>query len=131
MDKMLITQLKAISAKCGWDFSENEGRMALRIPVEENRQQVVCVTQDHDIAGQVIARFWTFIGPAEGIDPVKCLNKNAEFAYGSFAIQGDDLVLVDTQLVSEATPLQLTSAISNLASYADLCEEQWFRADKY
>lgn len=131
MDKMLATQLKAISAQCGWEYKLTPGRMFLVIPVQESRHQNVCVTQDHDIAGQVIARFWTVIGPAESIDPVKCLRKNAEFAYGSFAVQGDDLVLVDTHLVSEATPIQLTSAISNLATYADVCEEQWFKSDQY
>ncbi len=129
MDKMLSTQLEAISAQCGWQCKTSDERIFLTIPVQDDRRQNVCVTQGYDIAGQVIARFWTVIGPSESIDSSKCLRKNAEFAYGAFAIQGDDLVLVDTHLVSEATPIQLTSAISNLATYADVCEEQWFKSD--
>ena len=80
---------------------------------------------------QLIVRYWSVIGPADGIDFRRCLEENAQLAYGGFALKEGQLVMMDTQLVQDADPMEVGASIGNLAAYADRYERDLFGVDKY
>ena len=122
----------SIAHACKWEVaSEADGSICIEVPTSGGRIQMVVITEDIDIAGQPIVRYWSVIGPAEGIEFKRCLEENAKLAYGAFALPSDNLVMMDTQLVSDADPMEVGASIGNLAAYADRCERDLFGVDKY
>jgi hypothetical protein len=121
-----------IAQACKWVVSdEQDGSICVEVPTGSGRTQMVVITEDVDIADQLIVRYWSVIGSAEGIEFKRCLEENAKLAYGAFALQGDNLVLLDTQLVADADPMEVGASIGNLAAYADRYERDLFGHDKY
>ena len=91
----------SIAQACEWQVDEAEGSICIVVTTGADRSQMVLITEDVDVAEQAIVRYWSVIGPAKGIDFKRCLEENAKLAYGAFAIQDDQLVLMDTQLVQD------------------------------
>ena len=121
-----------IAQACKWVVSEEEdGSLCVEVPTGNGRTQMVVITEDVDIAEQLIVRYWSVIGPADGIEYKRCLEENSKLAYGAFALKEDNLVLLDTQLVSDADPMEVGASIGNLAAYADRYERDLFGYDKY
>lgn len=124
--------VESIAQACKWEVTEDEdGTLCVEVPTGSGRSQVVVITEDVDVADQPIARYWSVIGEAEGIDFRRCLEENARLAYGAFALQGQNLVLLDTQLISDADPMEVGASIGNLAAYADRYERDLFGVDTY
>ena len=122
----------SIAVACKWEVSsEADGSICIEVPTGSGRTQMVVITEDVDIADQAIVRYWSVIGPAEGIEYKRCLEENAKRAYGAFALRDNNLVLLDTQLVSDADPMEVGASIGNLAAYADRYERDLFGVDKY
>ena len=84
-----------------------------------------------DIAEQPIMRYWSVVGPAEDIDERSLLEENASLSYGAFAIRTGNLVVVDTQLIEDADPGEVGSALSNIAAVADRYERELFGHDVF
>lgn len=121
-----------IATACDWSVSDTEdGSLVIEVPTGKGRTQRVRVTEDTDIADQQIVRYWSVIGPADGIDYQRCLEENAKLAYGAFALQDELLVMMDTQLVQDADPAEVGASIGNLAAYADRYERDLFGVDEY
>ncbi len=122
----------SIAKACGWKVSkEREGALSVEVPTGGGRTQVVVITEDVDIAEQKIVRYWSVIGPAEDIEFKRCLEENARLCYGAFALKDGQLVLMDTQLVQDADPMEVGASIGNLAAYADRYERELFGVDEY
>ncbi len=122
----------SIAKACGWRVSsEKSGKLSIEVPTGGGRTQVVLITEDQDIAEQKIVRYWSVIGPADDIEFRRCLEENAKLCYGAFALRDDQLVLMDTQLVQDADPMEVGAAIGNLAAYADRYERDLFGVDKF
>ncbi len=121
-----------IATACEWEVSEaSDGSICVEVPTGEGRTQMVLITEDRDIADQQIVRYWSVIGPASGIEFERCLEENARLAYGAFALKEGQLVMMDTQLVQDADPMEVGASIGNLAAYADRYERDLFGIDKY
>ena len=121
----------SIAQACNWKVTDEEGSICIEVPTGNGRTQMVLITEDTDIADQLIVRYWSVIGAAEGIEYKRCLEENAKLAYGAFALKEGNLVLLDTQLVSDADPMEVGASIGNLAAYADRYERDLFGHDKY
>jgi hypothetical protein len=121
-----------IAKACGWKVSaERGGALSIEVPTGSGRSQIVLITEDQDIAEQQIVRYWSVIGPADDIEFRKCLEENAKLCYGAFALKDEQLVLMDTQLVQDADPMEVGASIGNLAAYADRYERDLFGVDKF
>lgn len=121
----------SIAEACKWHVSEQgDGSLCVEVPTGNERTQLVLVTNDVDVADQPIVRYWSVIGPTADIEFRRCLEENSRLAYGAFAIKEDQLVLMDTQLVQDADPMEVGASIGNLAAYADRYERDLFGVDK-
>ncbi|MGE0710742.1 MAG: hypothetical protein AB7N76_27900 [Planctomycetota bacterium] len=124
--------VESIAVACNWQVTEGDnGSICIEVPTGNSRTQMVLITDDVDIADQPIVRYWSVVGPAEDIEFRRCLEENAKLAYGAFALQDGQLVLMDTQLVQDADPMEVGASIGNLAAYADRYERDLFGVDKY
>lgn len=122
----------SIAAACSWQVTDEKGgSICIEVPTGNGRTQMVLITDDTDVADQQIARYWSVIGSATDIDFQRCLEENAKLAYGAFALKDGQLVLMDTQLVQDADPMEVGASIGNLAAYADRYERDLFGVDKY
>jgi hypothetical protein len=121
--------VESIAKACKWTVSEDGDDLVIEVPTGGERSQRVVITDDVDIADQPIVRYWSVIGPAKDIEFRRCLEENAKLSYGAFALRGDLLVLMDTQLVSDADPMEVGASIGNLAAYADRYERDLFGVD--
>ena len=121
-----------VASACSWEVTEErDGSICIEVPTGEGRTQMVLITADMDVADQPIVRYWSVIGPADGIEFERCLEENARLCYGAFALKEGQLVMMDTQLVQDADPMEVGASISNLAAYADRYERDLFGVDKY
>lgn len=121
----------SIAKACGWRVTGKGAELSVEVPTGAGRTQVVVITEDQDIAEQKIVRYWSVIGPADDIDFRRCLEENSRLCYGAFAVKDEQLVLMDTQLVQDADPMEVGASIGNLAAYADRFERDLFGVDKY
>jgi hypothetical protein len=121
----------SIAKACGWRVTGKGAELSVEVPTGAGRTQVVVITEDQDIAEQKIVRYWSVIGPADDIDFRRCLEENSKLCYGAFAVKDEQLVLMDTQLVQDADPMEVGASIGNLAAYADRFERDLFGVDKY
>ncbi len=122
----------SIAEACGWHVTEEKGdSLCVEVPTGNGRSQMVLITEDTDIADQAIVRYWSVIGPAADVEFRRCLGENARLSYGAFALKDENLVLLDTQLVQDADPMEVGASIGNLAAYADRYERDLFGHDKY
>ena len=124
--------VESIAEACNWQVADEEaGSISIEVPTGSGRTQIVLITQDTDVADQLIVRYWSVIGPADGIEFKRCLEENAKLSYGAFALRDDQLVLMDTQLVQDADPMEVGASIGNLAAFADRYERDLFGVDRY
>jgi hypothetical protein len=120
-----------IAQVCGWTIREDADGLVIDVPTGGGRAQLVAITEERDIADQRVARYWSMIGDAERVDHAKCLAENARLCHGSFAIKGNKLCLVQTQLVATVDPAAVGAIIGNLAANADRYERELFGTDDY
>ena len=81
-----------------------------------------------------LVRIFTTIGPVERLTPVRltiALRINAELVHGAFAVKSDNLIMVDTMLLTEVSESQLASSIRFLAETADYYEKAIFETDEH
>ncbi len=120
-----------VAAACRWEANDFDDLILLEVPVAGGRRQKISVMEDKDIVDQPIARYWTVIGPSKAIEPAFCLEANASIAYGALATHRGHLVMMDTQLISDADPLEVGTSIASMAAYADSWERRLFDRDIY
>ena len=124
--------IEEVAERCDWELDRGEdGTLTVEVETSGGRTQVVVIAQHTDEAEQPLARWWSVIGSGETIDFRKCLEENGKLSYGAFALMGDHLVLVDTQLVQDADPMEVASSITNLAATADRYERALFGVDRF
>jgi len=123
--------LKDVAKRKKWVVREDGHQV--KVPLADGRHQIVEIdTYTH--GGAVIARFWTAIGPlgeVRGERPIAALRLNFSLPHGALAAHGDLLVLVRSQLVADADPGEIETAISFLAEQGDAYERLIYRADAH
>jgi hypothetical protein len=113
----------------GWDHLPN----GIRVTFSGGRRQLVAL-DFFEQQDQEFVRMSTRIGPVEELDEdrlVSALRVNAGLAHGAIAVIHDDLVMVDTKMLSDAKPSDVSASIGYLARTADAYEKTLFNADAY
>lgn len=105
-------------------YNEIENGFEVNIPLPDNRKQKVFVTTGRrDSDCEEIYQIFTICVKAETSLYEFALRMNMEIDYGALAITelyGEDyLVMVDTQLVKSAQPIEIEKSIITLAEIGD------------
>ena len=111
----------------GWELLAS----GVQISWEDGRHQLVEIEifQNED---DELVRLYTTIGSIESLTPVRltiALRINSELAHGAFAIKDEELIMVDTLLLSDAGSAEIGAAIRYLAETADYYEKAIFEQD--
>lgn len=113
----------------GWDLNPT----GVDVPLEGGRHQVVSLEVfDHE--EQELVRLSSIIGESSKLTPVRltiALRINAELAHGAFAVKDDQLVMVETLLLTDADPSEVEASIRYLAQTADYYERVIFETDDH
>ena len=103
----------------------------IEIDFESGRHQSVSF-EFFEFEGQALVRLHSRIGSTKHIDPVRltsALSLNFRLPHGALAVHKDELVIVDTMMVSEADPAEIAAAFGYLAETADHYERTMFGPD--
>ena len=113
----------------GWGLSSDQ----VELKFEDGRRQLVRV-QEFRYDEIEMVRFWSVIGPAKHIDPVRLtdgLRLSFRLPHGALALHDDDLVIVDTLLASEADAAEVRATLRYLAETGDRYEKTMFGVDDH
>ena len=121
---ILQTIIRDISEGTLITYSKIENGFKVNIPLPDNRKQKVFVTTGRrDSDGEEIFQIFTICVKADPSLYEFALRMNMEIDYGALAIHefyGEDyLVMVDTQLVKSAQPIEIEKSIVALAEIGD------------
>lgn len=110
------------------DVTENDDGFILKVPLPGNRSQKVYVSIGRrDADGENLFQIYTVCTEATGELYEFALRMNMELDYGALALQEmygrDFLVIVDTQLVRTAQPVEVEKSILTLAEVGDDIEK--------
>jgi hypothetical protein len=117
--------LKTTAAGKWIALRESGGQYTLTLDLPGGRRQMVHVASRNE-GGSPMARLWTKVAAAKdlsGARPMSALKMNANLAFGAFAVEGEELVLVDTFLLAESTPEHLLQSLKYLGQMADQMEK--------
>lgn len=120
-------ECQRICADRGWTFESG----SVEIPCANERRQRVAFTfffyEDREIV-----RLHSIIGSTKKINSTRlntALSLNFRLPYGALAIHKNDLVMVDTLMLKEASHDEISTAFSYLAETADHYEATMFGPD--
>ncbi len=119
--------LQGICADRSWSFEPG----CVEIQFADKRRQRVAF-EFFSFEGRELVRIHSVIGSTRKIDSDRlntALGLNFRLPHGALAIYKDDLVMVDTLMVQEAGPAEITAAIAYLAETADQYEKTMFGPD--
>ena len=109
-------------------YSETEEGFELIVPLPGERKQKVFITADRrDSDGEELFQVFTICAEANPDLFAFALKLNMEIDYGAIAIKEiygkDHLVIVDTQLVRTAQPVEIEKSVITLAEVGDDIEQ--------
>lgn len=111
----------------GWTLLDD----VIEIPVGDGRQQRVELSAfEHN--GKAMLRALSRIGHVDSISQERlaaALRLNLRLAFGAFAADERDLLVVDTYLVQDADPAEVARSIAYIAEQADHYERGMFGTD--
>ena len=113
----------------GWERLPN----GIRVSWPNGRHQLIAL-EYFEQDGKEFVRFSTRIGPVDQLDEdrlVMALRVNSGLAHGALGVLHDSLVMVDTQLLRDADPAEISESIDYLARNADAYEKSLFGTDIY
>lgn len=87
-----------------------------------------------DFEEREIVRFFTTIGDAERIDPLRLsqgLRVTFGLPHGALALHKNDLVMVDTLMIADADDGEIEAILQYLAETADHFEQTMFGGDAH
>ena len=105
----------------------------VQVQWDDGRHQLVEIEVFQHREAELV-RVFTTIGPVKRLTPVRltiALRINAELVHGAFAVKSDNLIMVDTMLLTEVSESQLASSIRFLAETADYYEKAIFETDEH
>ena len=117
-----------ICADRGWIFEPG----SVEIPFENGRRQCVAI-EFFSFEDQPLVRIHSVIGSTRKIGAHRlntALSLNFRLPHGALAIHRDELVMVDTLMVEEADPAEISAAFAYLAENADHYEKTMFGPDE-
>ncbi len=115
----------------GWTIRPEKDSTIIVVPLGPDRHQEVSVSASTE-SDESIIRSFTIIGPVkdlEGNRPLAALSLNFGLISCSFAVHGDDLVLVRTQLAAHIDAQEARSTIWRLAETGDRYEKHLYGTD--
>jgi hypothetical protein len=111
----------------GWKFLSD----GIHAVWSDNRQQLVTI-EFFEADGQEFARLSTRIGPIEELGEERllmALRVNAGLPYGALAVAQQDLVMIDTHMLSDVDLEEVSASVKYLARTADSYEKSLFGTD--
>ena len=129
MSEMFRAVLAQACQKLEWTLGEN----SVEAVFHNQRHQVVHF-EFFEFEGNPLVRLYTTIGDATRVDAMRLahgLRLSFRLPHGALAVSGDDLVMVDTLPVTEASPETLQSVLRYLAETADSLENSMFGGDEH
>lgn len=124
---MAIEIFEKVCAAKGWVWHDDR----VDIELSEGRRQFVQV-ESFEHEGEAMIRLWSSIGEADLLSEARlraALGLNYAAAFGSLAVREDDLVMVDTFLIRNASTDEIAASILYLAATADRFENLLFQRD--
>lgn len=121
-----LTLLQQVCQFNQWGMQQqHDGSVRIEVPTEYGRSQVVEVIQGNDPDGHALVYFWTVVVSVQEVgDPWYLLGLNAEIPYGGLAVRGNDVILMESQLMQTADTEEVMRAIFYVAKYSDQFEKQ-------
>ena len=78
----------------GWPMGQDEGRLQIEVPTQDDRSQVVFIESGVDRDGDTIAWIWSKAADSDATDdPWALLALNSELSYGRIALRDDEIVV--------------------------------------
>lgn len=113
------------------DWTLGEDTVEARFP---NQRHQTVHYEFFDFEGQPLVRLYTTIGDATRVDAMRLahgLRLSFRLPHGALAVRGDDLVMVDTLPITDASSETLQSVLRYLAETADSLENSMFGGDEH
>lgn len=113
------------------DWTLGEDTVEARFP---NQRHQIVHYEFFDFEGQPLVRLYTTIGDATRVDAMRLahgLRLSFRLPHGALAVRGDDLVMVDTLPIADASSETLQSVLRYLAETADSLENSMFGGDEH
>jgi len=113
----------------GWSLGEN----TVEARFESQRHQTVHF-EFFEFEAHALVRLYTTIGDATRVDAMRLahgLRISFRLPHGALAVRDDDLVMVDTLPVKNASSETLQSVLRYLAETADDLEKSMFGSDEH
>ena len=123
--------MQRIAAESGFENEKIAAGWKIKMPMGENRMQMVYVTfNGHDDDGNDLISFISICGEASQVHAMDLLRFNNSLAYGAYAaktFQGKEyFVLRATQLAATADDEELRNLLTYVGAYADDTERQLY-----
>jgi hypothetical protein len=120
--------LERVCERNGWGHSAD----LIEVKFEESGRHQKVRLAFFDFEGREFVRFFTTIGSATRIDPMRLtqgLRVSFGLPHGALALKKDELVMVDTLLLDHADETEVESVLRYLAETADHLESTMFGGD--
>ncbi|MEM7234113.1 MAG: hypothetical protein AAF517_18190 [Planctomycetota bacterium] len=121
--------IQQVCSSNDWSYQAGKAEVALG----DGRKQVLFATTfSHD--GGDMVRLHTVVGDAKVLTETRlraALSLNSSVAFGALAVQGEDLVMTDTFLISDADQGEVSRSMRFLAETADKYERMIYGTDDH
>lgn len=123
---------KIVSDLCtfkGWDLIGD----SVDVPLPGDRAQALTF-EVFEHAGQEMLRASSPIGSVSELGTERAMGAlriNQHLAFGALAVSGDQLVMVDTFLIADTDPGEISGSLIYLAENADRYEKELFGTDTH
>jgi hypothetical protein len=117
--------IEQISQYRKWKVGKDSGGYTtVDVVLQDGGDHRVTVMRRLDFNGAVAVFFFCVVGPDDQVkDPAEVLKDNGFMNHGTFAIWGNRLIVMDTQLEEAADIEEVAATIFHLATYADRLEK--------
>ena len=126
--------LKKTVEQGNWiNLRETGGSWLITLDLKGGRKQQVTLTTFKD-GGHEFGRLKSKIAPAKALSgerPTSALRMNAGLTFGSLVVEGDDLIMQETLMLTETTPAHLLASLQYIGEMADRYEKVLGGGDKH
>jgi hypothetical protein len=121
--------LHKLAEEKGWSllYVKEDDLYKLTLPIPGDRYQDVFINFRKDAENWHVATMWSVIADVEDFnmtDPVELLRFNWRNLYGSLAVSGEQVVIVQNQLTEEANWNEVGRAVHYIGNTADAIEKE-------